>query len=81
MDYMLKVFKKVFNGKYSIADPNGFKSKLKQVNKEDRVNKLKRLGTTNSTVLGDGSTTGRSFGDQTSNLKTDDAGSSNSGEN
>jgi len=36
MDYMLKVVKKVFNGKCSIADPNGFKSKLRAVNKQDK---------------------------------------------
>ena len=43
LDYMLRVMRKIFNGKYSIADPNGFKAKLKQLKKNERIQeKLKR---------------------------------------
>ena len=45
LDYMLKVMKKVFDGKYSIADPQGFKSKLRLVNKQDKALKLLRKTT------------------------------------
>jgi len=79
MEYMLKVGKKLFNGKYSIADPDGFKSKLRLVNKQEKAAKLLRLGTVFSTILGDGSTTRRSSNDGSSMVKISDTGSSDYG--
>jgi len=49
LDYMLRVMRKVFNGKYSISDPSGFKLKLKQLKKNERAKeKLKRVGSASS---------------------------------
>lgn len=52
MDYMLRVMKKCF-GKYSIAHPKGFKSKLKKIREEERnLKQLKRKDSINSTSTG-----------------------------
>lgn len=49
LDYMLRVMRKVFNGKYSISDPSGFKAKLKQLKKNEKAReKLKRSGSASS---------------------------------
>ena len=41
--------RKVFNGKYSISDPSGFKAKLKTLKRNERTKeKLKRVGSTSS---------------------------------
>jgi len=34
--------KKIFKGKYTIADPSGFKSKLRKVHEQDRAYRLER---------------------------------------
>ena len=48
LDYMLKVMKKIFIGKISIADPNGSKSMLKKVVEQERATKLQRKNSFNS---------------------------------
>jgi len=65
LDYMLRVMRKVFNGKYSISDPSGFKIKLKQLKKNERAQeKLKRAGS--ATSFGTASEFSKSRGKQSS---------------
>ena len=74
---MLKVMFKVFDGKYSVADPNGFRSKLRQVNMADRAARLSRKDTGASSTWG-ASQAGRSqlTGEESGIGATSDGGSS-----
>lgn len=48
LDYILRVMRKVFNGKYSIANPDGFKNKLKALQKLERAERVKRQTSSSS---------------------------------
>jgi len=79
LDYIYRVMRKVYFEKVTITNPDSFKSKLRSLEKAERVAKLKRVNSNTSLLSGSMSQTTKTQTHKSSSLAKSEVTSNKSG--